>query len=201
MNTAIAQIQKVVRIHCGTFCCHECQYSISQLTRQCIDGKRLSAASILYKKRMSCAHMSEPTIYRAGVGCRIHDITDKTDCLCQPVCHEETITVPFIHRCIVQISYNPKNIAAKINDYCRVHNRYHIIKRGLYIVMDKTACNSTRAPVYTEIEHYCKKQRNATVFWKYSVKKTVLFAICCPWITRTSLSPFIHSLISGSRSI
>ena len=134
-----------------------------------MDGKRLSAASILYKKRMSCAHMSEPTI--SGRVLVVGYTTYKTDCLCQPVCHEKTITVPFIHRCIVQISYNPKNIAAKINDYCRVHNRYHVIKRGLYIVMDKTACNSTRPPVYTEIENHCKKQRNTTVFWKYSVKK------------------------------
>lgn len=121
------------------------------------------------------AHELRPYIrahyFRSGIGCGIYDIADKTDCLCQPVCHEETITVPFIHCCIVQISYNPKNIAAKINDYCRVHDRYHVIKRGLYIVMYKTACNRSRAPVYTKIEHYRKKQWNTAVFRKYSVKK------------------------------
>ena len=81
------------------------------------------------------------------------------------------IKVNYIHHCIVKKSYNQKKIEAKINDYCRVHNRYHAIERGLYIVMCKTACNCSRAPVYTEIEHYCKKQWNTAVFWKYSVKK------------------------------
>lgn len=61
MNTAIAQIQKVVRIHCGTFIATNA--NIAQPAYKAVyRWKRLSAASILYRKRMSCAHMSEPTI-------------------------------------------------------------------------------------------------------------------------------------------
>ena len=63
MNTAIAQIQKVVRIHCGTFFI-AADANIAQPAYKAVYRRKKDCPLHPYyiKKRMSCAHMSEPTI-------------------------------------------------------------------------------------------------------------------------------------------